>query len=90
MSGTNLLKRSLYVAEFHPITSSRYYFLSNVWIDGLLMQWRHYSFALIHVKVKHDFQVANQEISFENVYMIQNSWQNCFTLFDRNSDMFNV
>ena len=36
-------------------------------------------------KVKHDFQVANQEISFGNVYMIQNSWQNCFTLFDRNS-----
>ena len=36
-------------------------------------------------EVKHDFQVANQEISFENVYMIQNSWQNCFTLFDRNS-----
>ena len=24
-------------------------------------------------KVKHDFQVANQEISFENVYMIQKS-----------------
>ena len=36
-------------------------------------------------KVKHDFQVANQEMSFGNVYMIQNSWQNCFTLFDRNS-----
>ena len=32
-------------------------------------------------KVKHDFQLANQEISFGNVYMIQN----CFTLFDRNS-----
>ena len=32
-------------------------------------------------KVKHDFQDANQEISFGNVYMIQN----CFTLFDRNS-----
>ena len=26
-------------------------------------------------KVKHDFQVSNQEISFGNVYMIQNSWQ---------------
>ena len=23
-------------------------------------------------KVKHDLQVANQEISFENVYMIEN------------------
>ena len=36
-------------------------------------------------KVKHHFQVANQEISSGNVYMIQNSWRNCFTLFDRNS-----
>ena len=33
----------------------------------------------------HDFQVANQEILFGNVYMIQNSWQNFFTLFYRNS-----
>ena len=32
-------------------------------------------------KVKHDFQVANQEISFGNVCMIQND----FTVFDRNS-----
>ena len=31
--------------------------------------------------VKHDFQVANQEISFGNVCMIQNG----FTIFDRNS-----
>ena len=36
-------------------------------------------------EVKHDFQVANQEISFGNVYMILNSRQNCFTIFDRNS-----
>ena len=35
-------------------------------------------------KVKHNFQVANQEILFGNVYMTQNSWQNCFTLFDHN------
>ena len=35
-------------------------------------------------KVEHDFQMANQEISCGNVYMILNSWQNCFTLFDRN------
>ena len=34
-------------------------------------------------KLEHDFQVANQEISFGNVYMILNSWQNGFTLFDR-------
>ena len=32
-------------------------------------------------KSKHDFEVANQEISFGNVYMIQNG----FTFFDRNS-----
>ena len=32
-------------------------------------------------KVKHGFQVANREISFGNVCMIQN----CFTFFDRNS-----
>ena len=32
-------------------------------------------------KVKHDFQVANREISFGNVCMIQN----CFIFFDRNS-----
>ena len=32
-------------------------------------------------KVKHDFQVANQEILLGNVYMIQN----CFTVFDCNS-----
>ena len=29
-------------------------------------------------KVKHDFQLANKEISSGNVYMIRN----CFTLFD--------
>ena len=32
-------------------------------------------------KVKHDFQLANKEISPGNVYMIQK----CFTLFDRTS-----
>ena len=32
-------------------------------------------------KVKHDFQLANKEISSGNVYMIQK----CFTLFECNS-----
>ena len=41
-------------------------------------------------KVKHDSQVANQEISFGNVYMILNSWQNCFTLFDQSCLMFKL
>ena len=31
-------------------------------------------------KVKHDFHVANQEISFEIICMVENG----FTLFDRN------
>ena len=38
----------------------------------VFIQWRHHSFALIHPKVKHDFQLANKEKSFVNVYMIQN------------------
>ena len=44
-------------------------------------------------KVKHDFQVSNQEISFGNVWMIQNG----FTFFDPNNydrkklfNMFNI
>ena len=32
-------------------------------------------------KVKHDFQLANQEMSLRNAYMIQN----CLTIFHRNS-----
>ena len=35
----------------------------------------------IPLLVKHDFQLANEEIWYGNVYMIQNT----FTLFDRNS-----
>ena len=48
------------------------------------IQCSHDSFALIHAKVKHDFHVANQEISFGNICMVQNGFTQ-FTLFDRNS-----
>ena len=40
--------------------------------------------------VKHDSQEANQEISFGNLYMILNSWQNCLTLFDQSCLMFKL
>ena len=39
-------------------------------------QWRHQSFALIHEKVKHDFQLANKGISSGKMHMVQN----CFLL----------
>ena len=51
-----------------------------------------YSFALIHAKSKTRFSSGkprNIINSIWNVYMIQNSWQNCFTLFDCNL-YFNV
>ena len=68
------------------VTSSRYYSLSIKRLNRPAVnavQWRHYSltFALIHAKSKNGFQVANREISFGNVCMIQN----CFIFFDRNS-----
>ena len=56
------------------------------------VQWRHYvplCFNSVQ-KVKHNSQEANQEISFGNVYIILNSWQNCFTLFDQSCLMFKL
>ena len=59
--------------------------LNNVWIDRPSMQssdvttpWPLLGFMQ---KVTHNLQVANREISFGNVCMIQN----CFIFFDRNS-----
>ena len=65
---------------------NRYHSLSNVWIDRPSMQssdittpWPLLGFMQ---KVTHDFQVANREISFGNVCMIQN----CLNIFfDRSS-----
>ena len=45
------------------------------------VQLCHYSFALIHAKVKRDIQLTNKEILSANVYLIENF----FTLFDRKS-----
>ena len=64
---------------------SRYYSLNNVWIDRPSMQssdvttpWPLLGFMQ---KVTHNLQVANREISFGNVCMIQN----CFIFSDHSS-----
>ena len=42
------------------------------------VQWRHYSFALIHAKSKTRFSSVKPRNIVWNVHMIQNSWQNCW------------
>ena len=68
--------------EFQMITLRHFYSLSNVWIDWLLMLSSDVTTYLLWFmqKVKHNFILANKEISSGNVYITLKLSTACSTL----------
>ena len=71
---------------FQTITSSRFYSLSNVWINRPLMPYsdvKCYSFALIHAKTKTRFSSGKPK-NIVYVYIYTYMIQNCVASCDHN------